>query len=140
MNATELEILVNPLSKQRVYQVSRKIVFRKMDENKIAPERADKILDFVEKYVKKANSPKERRDFYLLLAKKFPELREIKSVLQSEFREKLDNFLSQLAEMQMCEGNLENAEQIMRIGNSRSVKVTEIERLMKENPGIIKLK
>ncbi len=86
----DLGIKLNPITKLRLFREVKKVIFAQMDNDIITPERAEKVLDYVKKYVVNINTPEKAKQFYLHLGEKFTELKGVKHKFEIEEEEKID--------------------------------------------------
>ena len=110
---TNLEVKLNPISKLKIYRAARKIVFHKMTKELITSERAKEILAYVKEKVVKVRSPKQAKNLYEFLSRKFPELQTLENKFHLESLEKIDKVLSILVENIINKGDFELANKIM---------------------------
>ena len=109
----DLGIKLNPITKLRLFREVKKVIFTQMDSDKITPERAEEILDYVKKYVVDIETPQKAKQFYLHLGEKFRELAGVKHKFEIEEEEKIDQVFSLLLDEFMEKGNMDLAGEIM---------------------------
>lgn len=130
----DLGIKLNPITKLRIFREVKKIIFTKMDSDKITPERAEEILDYVKKYVVDIETPERAKQFYLHLGEKFDELKEIKQKFEIEEEEKIDQVFSLLIDEFMEKGNMDLASEIMEQMNEVKNGKIYLEKLKTNHP------
>jgi hypothetical protein len=89
----DLVVKLNPITKLEIYTECKNIIFSKMNNDIVTPERADEILSFVKENVVKISNPKQAKEFYIYIAIKFSELHEIKVKFNIEEDEKISELI-----------------------------------------------
>lgn len=130
----DLGTKLNPITKLRLFREVKKIIFAKMDSDKITPERAEEILDYVKKYVVAIEAPEKAKQFYIHLGEKFSELKEIKQKFEIEEEEKIDQFFSLIIDELMEKGNMDLASEIMEQMNETQNQQVYLEKLKTNYP------
>ncbi|NVP18174.1 hypothetical protein HUU51_05655 [Candidatus Gracilibacteria bacterium] len=130
----DLGIKLNPITKLRLFREVKKVIFVQMDSDKITPERAEEILDYVKKYVVDIETPEKAKQFYLHLGEKFSELKEIKQKFEIEEEEKIDQVFSLLVDEFMEKGNMDLASEIMNQMNEAKNQQIYLEKLKTNYP------
>ena len=134
----DLELRLNPITKLKIYQEARKIVFQKMDNDIVTPERADEILSYVKDNVVNIKTVKELNKFYDLLLKKFDELKLLQKIFDLEVDEKIDKILLLLIDHILNKGDFELADRIFseieEIIKKGGEKIKYIKKLKEEMP------
>lgn len=109
----DLAIKLNPITKLEIYTECKNIIFAKMNNDIITPEKADEILSFVKENVVKISNPKQAKEFYVYIANKFIELQEIKVKFNIEEDEKISDLIILIVDEFMEEWNIDLAWEIM---------------------------
>jgi DNA-directed RNA polymerase subunit F len=109
----DLGVILNPLTKLRLFQVIKLSVFQQMDRKTMIPERADEILEYIKKYLNDIQTPELTKQFYIHLAQKFPELGGVKQHFENQEREKMDHALGLFLEEFMEKGEISLASEIL---------------------------
>lgn len=130
----DLGIKLNPITKLRLFHEVKKIIFAKMDNDKITPERAEEIFDYVKKYVVDIETPERIKQFALHLGEKFNELKEIKQKFEIEDGEKIDQVFSLLIDEFMEKWNMDLASEIMEQMNEAKNEQIFLEKLKTNYP------
>lgn len=125
----DLRIKLNPNTKLRLFREVKKVIFAQMDTDKISPERAEEILDYVKKYVVKIETPERAKQFYLHLGEKFSELTGVKHKFELEEEEKIDQVFSLLINEFMQNGNMDLAGEILEQMNEVKNQTVYLEKL-----------
>lgn len=73
----DLKTRINPISKIEIYNACKKVIFSQMENDIITPERADEILWYTKEHVIRIWNPEQAKEFYIYIAKKFPELKDV---------------------------------------------------------------
>ncbi len=133
-NTKDLEEKLNPISKLRIYQVARKIVFAKMDNQQITPERADEILSYVKDNVAEIDTPQDANKFYRAISKKFDELTGVAKLFKKEFDEKMEHLLIKIVENFVNKGEIEIAAKIMMEIEDIYMGKSDIDSFIKNRP------
>lgn len=102
-------------TKDRIWKDAKSIVFGKMDQDIMSPERADEILDYVKKFATNIESPDLARQFYRFLGERFTELRDMEIRLRIEEDEENDRVVAHLVDYFMKQGEVDHAESIMEM-------------------------
>jgi len=89
----DLLLKLNPITKLEIYTECKNIIFSKMNNDIVIPERADEILSFVKENVVKISNPKQAKEFYVYISSKFSELHEIKVKFNIEEDEKISELI-----------------------------------------------
>lgn len=134
---SNLELTINPITKLRIYQEAKKIIFPLMDDDKITPERADEILWYVKTNVVKVETPQVAKEFYEYLSKKFSELKTLKYKFDTETEEKAENIIKSLIDNLMNKWDFDFAVQIieeMKWIKWKDEEIKYIEKLKKSIP------
>jgi len=130
----DLGIKLNPITKLRLFREVKKVIFAQMDSDKITPERAEEILDYVKKYVVDIETPEKAKQFYLHLGEKFEELKGVKHKFEIEEEEKIDQVFSLLLDEFMEKGNIDLAGEIMEQINKSQNQQNCLEKLKQNYP------
>ena len=131
----DLGIKLNPITKLRLFQEARKLIFKKMDDDIITPERADEVLTYVKDAVLKISDFKGIKKFYMGITEKFPELKPMKLSFQKEEGEKIDEVLVLFVEFILEKGDFNLAEKILHeVNEFHSKHNISIDDIRKEHP------
>lgn len=130
----DLGIKLNPITKLRLFREVKKVIFAQMDSDKITPERAEEILDYVKKYVVDIETPEKAKQFYLHLGEKFRELEEIVFHFNFEEKEKFNKVFAYLLNEFILSNNTELANEIMDQIRETKDQQTYLEDLKKRYP------
>ncbi len=129
-----LETEFNPITKLRLFCEVKKIVYKILDDVSITLSRAEEIMNYVKKYIKSVDSPREAKQFYLHLGKKFNELAGIKNKFQFEEEEKIDQIFSLFLHEFMGKGDIELAANLMEQMNKAENSQMYLEKLKVRYP------
>ncbi len=125
----DLGIKLNPITKLKLFREVKKVIFSQMDNDKITPERAEEILDYVKKYVIDIETPEKAKQFYLHLGEKFKELYSVKLKFEIEEEEKIEKVFSLLLDEFIEKGNMDLANEIMEQMNETKNQQIFLEKL-----------
>ncbi len=109
----DLGTKLNPITKVRLFQEIKKIVFTRLDKNSISPERSNKILAYLKKHIVAINTPKEAKKFYMNIGTDFSELLPIKTKFEIEEKEKMHRVLVVILDAVLEKYDFEFATRIM---------------------------
>lgn len=90
----DLKIKLNSITKLKLFREVKKIIFTKMDSNKITTERAEEILNYIKKHLSNIDNPQEIKNFYIYLGENFSELNILKNKIKIAEKEKIDQIFS----------------------------------------------
>lgn len=132
----ELGLKLNPLTRLKIYNVAKRLVLQKMNNNFISPDRAKEIIIWLKETVPKIQTAQMAQEFYENAGKVYAELTELPAFFQSKEEEKTDEVVVVVGEKLMPK-NFDTATQIIeqfsKIQNKKD-KETFIEQLQSKFP------
>lgn len=115
----DIGVKLHPVKKLQLWQAIKKVVFTKMDNDVISPERADEVLANIRPKIIEVNSPEQAKVFYLALPQMYPELTPVTNKFEIQEAEALDKILMLLLDEIMGKGEFDLANELMeKINNS----------------------
>jgi len=130
----DLGVKLNPITKLKLFRAIKNSIFSQMDKEIISVDRAEKILEYVEKYILDIATPQTIKQFYTHLWEKFSELKWVKQSFEIEEKEKIDQLFSLLLDEFMKKNNLELASEIMGEMENSNDEELYLEKLEKNYP------
>jgi DNA-directed RNA polymerase subunit F len=125
----DLGLKLHPLTKLEIYRACKNRIFILMDSDKITPEKADEILEYVKKYVINIKTTEQAKQFYIHLGEKFIELKSVEKKFRNEEAEKIDQIFSLLLDEFIEKGNMDLAGEIMEQMNESKNQQIYLEKL-----------
>ncbi len=125
----DLGLKLHPVTKLEIYRACKNRIFILMDSDKITPEKADEILEYVKKYVINIKTAEQANQFYIHLGEKFIELKSVEKKFRNEEAEKIDQVFSLLLDEFMEKGNMDLAGEIMEQMNESKNQQIYLEKL-----------
>lgn len=112
-------VKLHPIKKLQLWQTIKKVVFSKMDNDVISPERADEILGNIKAKIVEINSPEQAKEFYLALPQMYNELIPVTHKFEIQEAEALDKMLTLLLDVFIGKEDFDLADKLMeKIHNS----------------------
>jgi hypothetical protein len=130
----DLKIKLNSITKLKLFREVKKIIFTKMDSNKITTERAEEILNYIKKHLSNIDNPQEIKNFYIYLGENFSELNILKNKIKIAEKEKIDQIFSLFLDKFMEKWNIDLVKKIMEEMEESKNTQTYLEKLKKDYP------
>ncbi len=109
----KLKIKKNTLTKSKIYQEIRKIVYTKLNNGVITKNKANEIIDYIQNSKIKINSKKEGEKFAYKLKKLYPELETLIQKIEKEKDENKEKILAEILEEIIAKNDFDFLESIL---------------------------